>query len=154
MAISDWSRAKITIFIGLPIFLVVTIPAVIWSYHSETPRLSGDCLHVDQVLRHWAHVLPRVQRALTDAQDPALISDTATAAVAIRDEAQAILDSSLRSTALALADSIDRISLGNPSTPPHGVPDQNYMAGMQGSMSAGHDLKLACPAAGDDGVPE
>lgn len=154
MAIRDWSRAKITILIALPVFLVVTIPAVIWSYHTQTPRLSGDCLHVDQALRHWVRVLPRVQRALTGTGDPALISDTATAAVAIREEAQAIQDSSLRSTAMALADSIDRISLGNPFTPPHGFPDQNYMAGMQDSISAGHDLKLACPAAGDDGAPE
>lgn len=154
MAIRDWSKAKFTLLIGLPVFLVISIPIVVWDYRTEAPRPSGDCLHVDQAMRHWMRVLPAIQSGLGDADDTALVSDTAAAATAIRGEAEAIQDPALRSTAMTLADNLERVSRGSPSSPPNGFPDRNYMGGMQDSISTGHALKLACPGAVDDRLPE
>lgn len=154
MAIRDWSKARLTVLIALPVLLVIGIPMVVWSYHTEAPGLSGDCLHVDQAMRQWMRVLPRIQGGLVNADDTALDSDTAAAAAAIRGEARAIQEPTLRSTVLKLADDLDRVSQGSPSSPPNGFPDGNYVGGMQDSMSTGHALKLACPGAVDDPLPE
>lgn len=154
MSIRDWSKAKFTLLIALPVLLVIAIPMVVWSYRTEAPSLSGDCLRVDQAMRHWMGVLPRIQHGMADAEDTALDSDTAAAAAAIRGEAETIQDPALRSTVLTLADHLDRVSRGSPSSPPNGFPDRNYVGGMQDSMSTGHALKLACPGAVDDRKPQ
>ncbi|MGE2726056.1 hypothetical protein [Mycolicibacterium pulveris] len=154
MAVRNWSKAKITLLIALPAFLVIGIPLVVWAYRTEAPGLSGDCLHVDQAMRQWMRVLPRIQGGLVNADDTALDSDTASAAAAIRGEAEAIQESALRSTVLKLADDLDRVRQGSPSSPPSGFPDRNYVGGMQDSISTGHVLKRACPGAVDDRLPE
>ncbi|MGN7778773.1 hypothetical protein ACTJJE_04540 [Mycolicibacterium sp. 22603] len=153
MGIWDWSRAKITFLIVLPVFLVIAVPMVVWGYRSESPRLSGDCVHVDQALRHWMTVLPRIQLSMAKEVDPTVLSDVVAAARAVRVEAEAIGDPELRSTVMRLAGNLDQVSKGSPSSPPNGFPDRNYIGGMQDSMSTGHALKLACPAAVDDPVP-
>lgn len=153
MGIRDWSRAKITFRIVLPVFLVIAVPMVVWGYRSEQPRLSGDCVQVDQALRHWMTVLPRIQLNMAKAGDTTLLSDVGAAARAVRGEAEAIESPTLRSTVIALADNLDRVSSGSPSSPPNGFPDGNYVGGLQDSMSTGRALKLACPAAVNDSVP-
>lgn len=153
MGVRDWSRAKITFLIGLPVFLVVAVPMVVWGYRSEPPPLSGDCVHVDQALRHWMTVLPRIQLSMAKAGDTTLLSDVGAAARAVRVEAEAIEGPTLRSTVIKLADNLDRVSRGSPSSPPNGFPDRNYVGGLQDSMSTGHALKLECPAAVNDPAP-
>ncbi|MCF6390170.1 hypothetical protein L2K20_24615 [Mycobacterium sp. MBM] len=153
MGIRDWSRAKITFLIGLPVFLVIAVPMVVWGYRSEPPPLSGDCVHVDQALRHWMTVLPRIQLSMAKAGDTTLLSDVGAAARAVRVEAAAIEGPTLRSTVIKLADNLDRVSRGSPTSPPNGFPDRNYVGGLQDSMSTGHALKLACPAAVNDPAP-
>ncbi|WP_395307353.1 hypothetical protein V4U86_18230 [Mycobacterium sp. AMU20-3851] len=54
---------------------------------------------------------------------------------------------------MTLADNLDRVSHGSPSGPPNGFPDKNYVGGLQDSLSTGHALKLACPAAVNDRPP-
>lgn len=152
MALRDWSKAKFTFVIALPVFLVISVPMVVWSYHTEPASLSGDCLHVDQAMRHWMRVLPRIQLGLGEAGDTALLSDIAAAAAAIRSEGEAVQDPELRLTTLALADNLSRVSRGSPSSAPNGFPDRDYVGGMQDSMSTGHALKLACPGAVDDPI--
>ena len=125
MAIRDWSKAEFTLLITLPVFLVISIPLGVWSDRTETPSLSGDCLHVDQAMRHWMRVLPQIHRGLGEMGPTAVASETAAAAAAIRVEAQAIQDPTLRSTAMTLADNLDQVSRGNPSSPPNGFPDRN-----------------------------
>ena len=145
MALRDWSKAKFTVLIALPVFLVIGVPMVVWRYHTEPASLSGDCLHVDQAMRHWMRVLPRIQLGLGEAGDTALLSDIAAAAAAIRGEGEAVQDPELRSTTMALADNLSRVSRGSPNSPPNGFPDRDYVGGMQDSMSTGHALNLACP---------
>ncbi|KUI43082.1 hypothetical protein AU197_11390 [Mycobacterium sp. IS-1590] len=153
MAIRDWSKARFVLLIALPVLLLIGIPMVVWSYQSEPPGLSGDCLHVDQAMRQWMRVLPRIQRGMVNADDTALDADTAAAAAAIRAEAKSIEEPTLRSTVLKLADDLDRAGQGTPSSPPHGFPDRNYVGGMQDSMTTGYALKRACPEAVDDPLP-
>ncbi|BBY27107.1 hypothetical protein [Mycolicibacterium sediminis] len=153
MAIRDWSRAKITFLIGLPVFLVIAVPMVVLAYRSEPPRVSGDCVHVDQALRHWMAVLPRIQLGMAEAGDTNLLPDVVAAARSVRGEAEAIQDPALRSTVTTLADDLDRVSSGSSSSPPKSFPDQDFVGGLQNSMSTGHALKLACPAAVNDPLP-
>lgn len=98
-------------------------------------------------------VLPRIQLSMAKEGGPTVLSDVVAAARAVRVEAEAIGDAELRSTVMRLAGNLDQVSKGSPSSPPNGFPDRNYVGGMQDSMSTGHALKLACPAAVDDPVP-
>jgi hypothetical protein len=113
-------------------------------------RPSEDCAHVDQALRHWGVVLPGIQVALTGQADTTTLSrDTANAAGTVRREAESIEDPDLKATVTTLAGQLDLVSQGNSSSPPNGVPDKDYVGGLNGMMSTAHDLKVACPEAGD-----
>ena len=48
-----------------------------------------------------------------------------------------------------LAGQLEHVSRGNPSVPPNGFTDKNYVGGLNGMMSTAQDLKVACPEAGD-----
>ncbi|WP_264006458.1 hypothetical protein, partial [Mycolicibacterium sphagni] len=65
---------------------------------------------------------PQIQRGLVDPVDTRRVSDVTAAAAAIRGEAAAIEDPTLRSTTVRLADNLERVSNGNPSSPPNGFP--------------------------------
>lgn len=152
MALRDWSKAKFTFLILFPIAAVVIV-AINVLKPLPTP-LSEDCQRVDQVLRHWVHVLPDMQLGMTpDGDTSQLAGDTAAGAAAIRDEATAITDTALKSDSMRLADKMDQLSHGNPSSPPNGFPDRDYVGGLQGSMAAANDLIAACPGVGDE-LPE
>lgn len=38
MAVRDWSKAKFTFVILLPIAALIAVPMVVWSYHTERPK--------------------------------------------------------------------------------------------------------------------
>ncbi|MGV0745582.1 hypothetical protein [Mycolicibacterium sp. XJ870] len=149
MSIRDWSSAKVRL-----VMLAIAAPFMtIWvivGYAQESSGQNPDCAHADTAARHWAVVIPGIHAGLAGgAETPNLSRDTADAADAIRGEADSITDSTLKTKVLALATALDRVSRGNPSSPPNGFPDKDYMGGMQGATSALHDLKIACPDIGD-----
>ncbi len=134
----------------IAVILIVTAPS------EKAP--SADCQRVDQIAHHLvtAGALPggdgvadpNVTRKAAEA------AAAAAAAAAARDEAASIEDPDLKRKALAFADALRQFSQGNPSAPPNGWPDKNYMGGYQNSFSTLHELKLACPNVGTDQLPE
>lgn len=132
--------------VPIMVIMIVTAP--------DEEMLSSDCTRVDQSLRHWGRVLTDIQLGMTADSDTTNLSrDTAEAANAVRGEAASITDSSLRAKVVTLADNLDRVSHGDPKSPPNGWPDKNYMGGYQGTMATVHDLIKACPGVGDGPPP-
>lgn len=126
--------------------MVVTAP--------DEKELSADCARADQAARHWARVLPVMQGGMFGDSDTTNLSrDTAGAAAAVRREAAAIEDAALQTKVNALATALEKVSRGNPKSPPNGWPDKEYVGGYQGTTAALHDLKIACPDIGDDPLP-
>ncbi|MCG7579602.1 hypothetical protein [Mycolicibacterium sp. OfavD-34-C] len=153
MSFREWSGTKVRLILLAAVVPVMIIWVVI-SYATESAdKPTGDCLSAENAVRHWASVLSDVQKSMAGDVDTTLSVDTAQAAAAIRGEADVIGDSALRTTVLELAAQLDRVSRGDPSSPPNGFPDKDYMGGYQGTLAAVHDIKAACPEIGDDPVP-
>ncbi|WP_454791324.1 hypothetical protein [Mycolicibacterium lutetiense] len=148
MALKDWSRGKITlVMLGcaapIAVIMIVTAPS------DKAP--SADCQRVDQIAHHLvtAGALPGGDGVA----DPDITRKAAEAATAAREEAASIEDPDLKRKALAFADALHQFSQGNPSAPPNGWPDKNYMGGYQNSFSTLYELKVACPNVGTDPMP-
>ncbi|MDY6997897.1 MAG: hypothetical protein SW019_14955 [Actinomycetota bacterium] len=154
MSFREWSGTKIRL-IMLAAVLPIMIIWVVISYATESAdEPTGDCLSAENAVRHWASVLPDVQKGMAGRVDTTLSGETAQAAVAVRDEANVIGDATLRTAVLELAAQLERVSRGDPSSPPNGFPDKDYVGGYQGTVTAVGDIKAACPEIGDDPVPE
>ncbi|OBF10498.1 hypothetical protein [Mycobacterium sp. ACS4331] len=150
MGLPDWSRGKITLAMGAvaaPVALVLILTAP----RDDVP--SADCQRVDDAAHHLAAVFPGVLQGMGGTADPNLPRKAAEAETAIRTEAAAIQDSEVKTTVLALAEAVHRISRGSPSAPPSGFPDRDFIGGYQDSTAALHAVKLLCPNVGTDAMP-
>ncbi|BBX29949.1 hypothetical protein GCM10009632_48300 [Mycolicibacterium alvei] len=137
--------------VAAPIMLIM----VVVGYADESSdELSDDCRRADQIAHQWVKVVPGVLQGMGVGEvDPNLARDAGEAATAVRDEAASIEDRDLKRKALRFADALQRISQGNPRTPPNGWPDNNFVGGFQDGTDALHELKLACPNVGTDQLP-
>ena len=141
--------------------LAVALPIIagilVWNYANDPARkpLSPDCVQVHDAILQWGRVMPDISNALSaDARtQPTLARDTADAAAAVRRTAAAVDDPTVRRKVTALADALDKVSRGNPSSPPNNWPDQNFMGGHQGALAAVHDLAEVCPNINDEKNP-
>jgi hypothetical protein len=114
-----------------------------------------DCEHVDRALRLWATAVPGIyQNVPTDS--PTAPGPTATAkaeartADDIRGHAELIERQTLRSDVVRLADAVDMVSTSRrAATDPMSPPSKDYIGGINAMNSTVHDLKQACPEAGD-----
>jgi hypothetical protein len=151
VGLSDWSRGKVTLVmlaVAVPIMVIMIVTAP----SEKAP--SADCQRADQVAHKWVDVVPGVLQGMGVGDvDPNLARDAGEAATAVRDEAASIEDRDLKRQALRFADALQRISQGNPRTPPKGWPDKNFVGGFQDGTDALHELKLACPNVGTDQLP-
>lgn len=128
------------------VIMIVTAPS------EKAP--SADCQRADRVAHKWVDVVPGVLQGMGVGDvDPNLARDAGEAATAVRDEAASIEGRDLKRQALRFADALQRISQGNPRTPPNGWPDKNFVGGFQDGTDALHELKLACPNVGTDQLP-
>ncbi|OMC37336.1 hypothetical protein A5740_04950 [Mycobacterium sp. GA-1841] len=132
---------------------VMLIMVAIGYATDDSDEPSADCRHADQIAHHFVSVAPGAISGLAGEADRDVTRKAAEAATAARAEAASIEDPDLRRKALAFADALQLFSQGNPSAPPNGWPDKNYMGGYQNSTKALHDLKLACPNVGTDQMP-
>ncbi|MGE2833559.1 hypothetical protein [Mycobacterium sp. SMC-4] len=153
MSWRDWSSARIR----LTMLAVVTPIMALWvviGYVTESDEPTGDCLAAENGVRRWAAVLPDIHAGMPGDVAAATLSDaTAQAAAGIRDDAETIDDLELRNLVTALAEELERVSRGDPSSPPNGWPDKNYMGGYQGSVRVVGEIKRACPEIGDELAP-
>ncbi|BCI83197.1 hypothetical protein MTY66_48220 [Mycolicibacterium sp. TY66] len=157
MGLPDWSRPKILLAllaVTVPILVLIAINKADSSSAPPQQEASADCRRVDQAVRHWSDALPAIQFGLTRSADPAaIVRDSATAAAAVRSDAAAITDMTLRNKVTALADKLDMVRRGKPSAPPDWRPDQTYMDGYHPMTTLVHQLKVACPNVGNDPAP-
>ncbi len=157
MGLPDWSRSKIFLVllaVTVPILILIAVNKADNSSAPPQQEASADCQQVDQAVRHWAQALPAIQFGLTRSADAAtIIRDSTTAAAAVRNDSATITDMSLHDKLTALAEKLDTVSRGKPSTPPDWRPDQTYMDGYASMTPLVHQLKVACPNVGDDPAP-
>ncbi len=137
-----WKKWQITL--GM---VALSIPVLIYIGQSKP---TADCVHADKAMRHYAGVLPDIMAALaTDSDTAKLSQDTAAAAAQIRSTADQIKDSTLQAKVDRLAADVELISGSSPGSGPNKFPDKDYMSGYQDATTVLHDLKVACPQAGD-----
>ncbi|MED5816560.1 hypothetical protein VST63_29725 [Mycolicibacterium sp. 050232] len=152
MGLPDWSGAKIRLVMLAVAAPVMLIMVAVGYATEDSDKPSADCQRVDRVAHHL--VIPSGLVGRDGAGDPNAPRQAAAAATAAREEAAAIEDPDLKRKALAFADALHQFGQGNPSAPPNRWPDKNYMGGYQNSLSALHELKLACPNVGTDQLPD
>jgi hypothetical protein len=152
------------LIVGVVVAALIGVGMTIALVSRDDGGLSPDCKHVDVALRAWGRVVPKIQQTMASdfgaegfggPPDPGVLERSAAqAATDVRVQRDLVSSTAIREDVLAIAEGLDLISGSQIGvTAPIAPPNKDFFRGWNQTITAAHDLVVACPGVGDPPVP-